>query len=154
MPASIAAGLLMYKQKIADYQFFLVHPGGPFYQKHESGVWSIPKGIPETGEELLVAAQREFEEETGLKPAPPFYSLGHIRQKGGKVVHAWAFEGDWDPSNGIRCNTFTLEWPPRSGKIQSFPEVDRAGWFTYEDALPLLKPEQVYFLNQFLKERG
>ena len=114
-------------------QVLLVHPGGPFFRNKDEGAWSIPKGEVEPGEDPLAAAVREFEEEIGTAPIGPYLPLGSAKQKGGKVVHAWAFEGDCDPA-AIRCNTFTMEWPPRSGRQAEFPEVDRAGFFGPEEA--------------------
>ena len=148
MAQTLAAGLLMYRSINQEKQYFLVHPGGPFYVKKDNGVWTIPKGLPEHGEDLLTTAQREFFEETGIKPTPPFSELGTIRQKGGKVVHAWAFAGDWDPSAGIKCNLFSLEWPPRSGTKVEFPEVDRAEWFSLKEAKMKIRPEQILFLER------
>lgn len=107
----------------------LVHPGGPFFQRRDAGVWSIPKGLCEPGEALEAAARREFREEIGFDPCPrELFPLGSVRQSGGKVVHAWAFAGEWDPSE-LRSVRFDLEWPPKSGRIQVFPEVDRAEFF-------------------------
>jgi predicted NUDIX family NTP pyrophosphohydrolase len=144
----VAAGLLMCRKTGKEVEYFLVHPGGPFFQKKEYGVWTIPKGLPDENEDLLATAQREFFEETGIKASPPFYDIGKIRQKGGKTVHAWAFSGSWVPDTGILCNTFTLEWPPRSGKKVEFPEVDKAGWFTRASASTLMIPEQIPFLER------
>lgn len=144
----IAAGLLMFRKRDSALEFFLVHPGGPFYAKKNEGVWSIPKGIPEENEDLLVAAQREFFEETGLRATPPFHALGTARQKSGKIIHAWSFAGDWDPAQGIQCNTFDLEWPPRSGKFIKVPEVDRAEWMTFEKAISMINPGQISFLER------
>src|SRR5436190_5427068 len=124
----IAAGLLMCHWAGTELEYFLVHPGGPFFKKKDAGVWSIPKGMPEGEEELLNAAKREFYEETGLVSKPPFHELGKIEQKGGKIVYAWTFLGEWISTDGIQCNTFTIEWPPRSGRQQEFPEVDKAEW--------------------------
>lgn len=112
---------------------FLVHPGGPFWAGKDLGAWSIPKGEIEEGEDLLEAARREFEEETGFRPEGVFRELAPVRQKSGKVVHAWAVEGDCDAA-AIRSNTFPLEWPPRSGRWMDVPEVDRAGWFDLDTA--------------------
>src|SRR5690349_2485033 len=125
MAAHISAGLLMYR-KVPGLEFFLVHPGGPYFKNKTLGVWSIPKGLPENDEDLLITAQREFKEETGITPSPPFDPLGSIQQKAGKIVHAWSFSGSWDPTTGITCNTFSIEWPPRSGRFQEFPEQDQA----------------------------
>ena len=146
--SSLAAGLLMCRIKNKALDFFLVHPGGPFFKNKELNTWSIPKGIPDAGEDLLAAAQREFSEETGLTSSPPFFELGSIKQKGGKVVHAWAFMGDWDPAQGIHCNTFKLEWPPRSGKFQEYPEMDKAAWMNFEEAKQYLRAEQVPLLER------
>ena len=129
-------------------QFFLVHPGGPFYTKREAGVWTIPKGLPEDGEELIQTAQREFFEETGIKATPPFFPLGTVRQKSGKVVHAWTFRGEWEPETGIHCNTFSLEWPPHSGKKMDFPEVDKARWMEFDEAVAMILPAQLPFLER------
>jgi predicted NUDIX family NTP pyrophosphohydrolase len=129
-----SAGLLMYRLGPEGPECFLVHPGGPYFRRKDHGVWSIPKGLAEAGEDLLEAAKREFREETGLKPEGPYYPLGSVRQAGGKRVHAWAFAGGWDPGQGIRSNTFELEWPPRSGRRQWFPEIDRAAFFGLEEA--------------------
>jgi predicted NUDIX family NTP pyrophosphohydrolase len=131
-------------------EFFLVHPGGPFFKNKNDGVWSIPKGLPDGAEDLFTTAKREFEEETGLKSGAPFYELGSIKQKAGKIVHAWAFLGEWDPAMGITCNTFKLEWPPRSGKFQDFPEMDKASWMTYPEAAKRIIPEQVPLLDRAL----
>ncbi|HYI79013.1 MAG TPA: NUDIX domain-containing protein [Chryseolinea sp.] len=146
--AQIAAGLLMCRKENNELQFFLVHPGGPFYVKKNEGVWSIPKGIPENVEELLETAQREFLEETGIQPKGPFHSLGSIKQKSGKVVHAWAFEGAWTSDQGITSNIFKLEWPPRSKKLIDVPEVDRAEWMPYAKACTMIHPNQLPFLTK------
>ena len=145
---SIAAGLLMCRKSVGDLEFFLVHPGGPFFKNKNEGFWTIPKGLPEANEDLLGAAQREFKEETGITPGIPFHPLGSIKQKGGKVVHAWSFVGDWNPADGIIANTFKMEWPPRSGKFQEFPEQDRAEWMTYQKATRFIVAEQIPFLDR------
>jgi predicted NUDIX family NTP pyrophosphohydrolase len=132
----------MYRLTNGTLQVFLAHPGGPLYERKDDGHWSIPKGEPPEGEALLDAAKREFEEETGLKPHGPFVELGSIRQKGGKIVHAWAFEGDCDDSQPICSNLFEMEWPPRSGRNQSFPEVDRAQFFPLPEAKQKLRDSQ------------
>src|SRR4051794_24680543 len=124
----ISAGLLMYRIREGRLQVFLAHPGGPFYARKDDGAWTIPKGEPDPGEDLLEAAQREFAEETGIVPAGPYIPLTPVRQKGGKVVHAWAFAGDWD-GTAVVSNTFTMEWPPGSGRRGEFPEIDRAEFF-------------------------
>ena len=131
--ATASAGLLPYRRRAGALEVFLVHPGGPFWAKKDLGSWSIVKGEHEPDEDPLEAAKREFEEETGLPPSGPYLPLAPIRQAGGKIVRAWAFEGDYDPS-ALRSNTFVMEWPPRSGRRREFPEVDRAGWFELEEA--------------------
>lgn len=151
MPKHIAAGLLMYRLGNNEPEFFIVHPGGPFFKNKSEGVWSIPKGLPEPGEELLKTAQREFREETGIIVQPPFHPLGTIQQKGGKEVHAWLCQGDWDPSSGITCNTFTLEWPPKSGRFQEFPEVDKAAWMQFDIAVKHINPQQIPLLERALE---
>lgn len=138
----MSAGLLMYRTKDGLLEIFLAHPGGPLYRNKDQGYWTIPKGEPPENEPLLETAMREFEEETGIKPSGSFLELGSIRQKGGKVVHAWAFEGDCDSHRFVRSNTFEMEWPPRSGCIQSFPEVDRAQFFTLAEAREKIKDAQ------------
>ena len=129
----VSAGLLMYRLAGGDVQVLLVHPGGPFFRNKDEGAWSIPKGEVGPGEDPLAAAIREFGEEIGVVPTGPFLALTPVKQRGGKLVHAWAFEGDCDPSS-ISCNTFTIEWPPRSGRHEEFPEVDRAGFFGPDEA--------------------
>lgn len=123
-----SAGLVMYRFKEERLELFLVHPGGPFWVRKDDGAWSIPKGEYLHGEDPLEVARREFTEETGFEAQGEFLELTEIRQPGGKMVKAWAFAGDCDPSL-ICSNTFSLEWPPRSGRFSDFPEVDRAGWF-------------------------
>jgi predicted NUDIX family NTP pyrophosphohydrolase len=124
----VSAGLLMYRICSGRAQVLLVHPGGPFFRKKDQGAWSLPKGEVEPDEDLLAAARREFEEETGLKPSGPFAALTPVEQSGGKAVHAWAFEGDCDLTT-IVSNTFTIEWPPKSGRHVEFPEIDRWDFF-------------------------
>lgn len=137
-----SAGLLAYRRTDAGLEVFLVHPGGPFFAKKDLGAWTIPKGEPAADEEPLVAAQREFTEETGFTLSGPFTSLGTIRQAGGKVVHAFATTvADLDPAT-ITSNTFQLEWPPRSGRSASFPEIDRAAWFPLALAAEKINPAQ------------
>ncbi len=126
-----SAGLLLYRFRAGVLEVFLIHPGGPFWEKKDLGAWSIPKGELDEGEDAFEAARREFEEETGFRPEGIFLELTPVRQRSGKIVHAWAVEGDCD-SRAVRSNTFTMEWPPRSGRQQEFPEVDRAGWFTVD----------------------
>jgi predicted NUDIX family NTP pyrophosphohydrolase len=142
MPQRISAGLLMYRVRERFIQVFLAHPGGPLYQNKDEGYWTIPKGEPPENEPLIDTAVREFEEETGIIPHGPFIELGSIRQKGGKVVYGWAFEGDHDPMQPIRSNTFEMQWPPRSGRVQRFPEVDRAQFFSLPEGKKKLKETQ------------
>ena len=143
----LSAGLLMYRIKDRAIQVLLAHPGGPYFAKKDDESWSIPKGEPEPDEDLLLTAQREFEEETGLKPIGPFVALKPVKQKGGKIVHAWAFEGDCDPA-AIHSNTFTMEWPPRSGQEMKFPEIDRAEFFDLETARRKVKAAQVGLIDE------
>jgi len=133
MAAQTSAGLLMYRGAGEGLEVFLVHPGGPFWAKKDEGAWSIPKGLPDTGEDLLAAARREFHEETGFTAEGDFTPLGAFKQPGGKIVHAWAVEGDGDPSKLV-SNLFEMEWPPKSGRRARFPEIDRAGWFQPHEA--------------------
>ena len=143
-----SAGILLYRRCNAELEVFLVHPGGPFWTKKDAGAWSIPKGEYEPGEDPLDAARREFEEEIGTPPpGGHFIGLGEITQKSGKIVTAWALEGDCDAA-AIRSNSFTMEWPPKSGKMQEFPEVDRAGWLTLDDARKKLIESQHPFLDR------
>lgn len=142
-----SAGLLMYRIKDGAVQVLLAHPGGPYYARKDDESWSIPKGEPGPDEDLFCTAQREFEEETGLKPAGPFVPLQPVKQKGGKIVHAWAFEGDCDPAT-IHSNTFTMEWPPRSGQQKQFPEIDRAEFFDLETARRKIKFGQVGLIDE------
>src|SRR4051812_25180155 len=117
----LSAGLLMFRVQHGQLQVFLAHPGGPYFARKDDGSWTVPKGEPDPGEDLLDAAKREFAEETGILPNGPLIPLTPVRQKGGKVVHAWAFAGDWEGT--IVSNTFTMEWPPKSGKRMEFPEI-------------------------------
>jgi predicted NUDIX family NTP pyrophosphohydrolase len=148
MPKPIACGLLMYRYSNHQLEFFLVHPGGPFFRNKKTGVWSVPKGLPEGNEDKLATAIREFTEETGITPTPPFTELTPVQQKSGKIVYAWAFKGEWSPSDGIVSNTFKLEWPPSSGKFQTFPEQDEAAWMDFESAKVAINPGQIKLLEQ------
>ena len=136
----------MFRRRESGPEVLLVHPGGPFWAKKDLGAWTIPKGELEEGEDELATAQREFEEETGIRPAGPFHALGRVRQKSGKVVHAWAFEGDCAPET-IRSNTFKMEWPARSGMWREYPEVDQAQWFALQEARRRINPAQVALLD-------
>ena len=144
MPA-ISAGILMYRSHPAGPEVFLVHPGGPFWAKKDLGAWSIPKGEVEPGEDPLTVARRELAEETGLTAEGEFADLSEQQQPGGKVVHVWAIEASFDVSR-LRSNTITLEWPPRSGRMQEFPEVDRAAWFALDVAAEKINPAQAELL--------
>ena len=146
--ALISAGLLMCRKEKNELEYFLVHPGGPFYVKKNEGVWSIPKGVPENGEEILQAGQREFFEETGIKPSPPFQPLGSVKLKSGKTIHAWSFLGNWDPAQSIVSNIFKIEWPPSSRKFIDIPEVDKAEWMTFDKAVKMIHPQQIPFLQR------
>jgi predicted NUDIX family NTP pyrophosphohydrolase len=139
----LSAGLLMYRVRGETLEVLLVHLGGPFWTRKDQ--WFIPKGALEAGEEQLAAAMREFAEETGITPKPPFLELGSVQHKSGKQVIAWAFAGDADP-HAVRSNTFRMEWPPRSGKFQEFPEIDRAGFFDKETAKVKMHPAEFEFL--------
>jgi predicted NUDIX family NTP pyrophosphohydrolase len=131
--AKISAGILLFRRR-PDLEVLLAHPGGPFWAKKDAGSWSIPKGLADEGEDLLAAAKREFLEETGVTVEGEFLDLGAHKQPGGKTVVAWAHEGDFDPAS-LASNMFSLEWPPRSGRTAQFPEVDRAAWFSIDEAL-------------------
>jgi predicted NUDIX family NTP pyrophosphohydrolase len=147
----LSAGLLMYRIREGAVEVLLAHPGGPFFRNKDEGAWSIPKGEPDAGEDLLATAQREFEEETGVKPHGPFMPLQPIQQKGGKIVHAWAFAGDCDPA-AVKSNTFTMEWPPRSGRLAEFPEMDRAEFFDLDTAVKKIKAGQEALIDELKKK--
>ena len=145
--AKRSAGLVVYRRRGGDLEVFLVHPGGPFWTKKDLGAWSIPKGEYEEGEEGLDVARREFLEETGFAVDGDFLEVGTIKQAGGKVVTAWAVEGELDAAL-LRSNVFEMEWPPRSGRLQEFPEVDRGGWFSIEEARGRILKGQVGLLER------
>jgi predicted NUDIX family NTP pyrophosphohydrolase len=147
--SDISAGLLVYRNP-GKFEVLLAHPGGPYWARKDAGAWTIPKGLVESGDELLATAQREFTEETGFVARGPFHPLAPVTQKSGKIVHAFATQGDFDPAQLV-SNTFELMWPPRSGRLKSFPEVDRLGWFAYPQALEKLLAYQQPFLAE-LKE--
>lgn len=142
-----SAGILMYRWKDKVPEVFLVHPGGPFWEKKDLGAWSIPKGLPDQEEDALAAALREFEEETGFKVAGIFIPLTPVKVKSGKVIHAWAVEGDCDPAE-LSSNTFSMEWPPHSGRQAEFPEVDRAAWYDLEEAKKKINPGQMRLIEE------
>jgi predicted NUDIX family NTP pyrophosphohydrolase len=145
---NVSAGLVMYRRGGGGLEVLLVHPGGPFFRGKDAGAWTIPKGLPSAAESLPEAARREFGEEVGLSAGASLIPLGEIRQKGGKVVHAWAFEGDLPPGFVLHSNTFELEWPPRSGRRHRFPEIDRAELFPVAIARTRINPAQVPFLDR------
>ncbi len=147
-----SAGLLAYRTSGTELEVLLVHPGGPFYRNKDAGVWSIPKGVFEPEEDPLAAAKREFLEETGFAADGPDRAclpLGTTKQPSGKIVHAWAVQVDVDPAR-ITSNTFELEWPPKSGKTQAFPEVDAAGWFSLPEAAVKMLKGQLVFLDRLV----
>jgi predicted NUDIX family NTP pyrophosphohydrolase len=151
VPPPVSAGILLYRR--ADHgglKVLLVHPGGPFWARKDLGAWSIPKGLPDEGEDLLAAARREFLEETGFTAAGEAVALGQVRQANGKIVHAWAIEGEADP-RALKSNTFEMEWPRGSGRKRSFPEVDRAQWFEPDEARRRIVPAQAAFLDALLR---
>ena len=149
--ANESAGLLLYRRRGGHLEFLLVHPGGPLWKNKDPGAWTIPKGEIRPGEDPLAAAQREFREELGFEVREVFLQLTPIKQKAGKIVHAWAVEGDCDPI-GVRSNTFKLQWPPRSGKFQEFPEVDQAAFFPLEIARLKINPAQVPLLEELISK--
>jgi predicted NUDIX family NTP pyrophosphohydrolase len=149
--AKRSAGILLYRTAGGAPEVLLVHPGGPFWARKDAGAWSIPKGEYEEGEDPRDCALREFEEETGTAlPPGELIDLGSVKQRGGKVVSAWAAEGDLD-ADAVRSNTFTMEWPPRSGRTVEFPEIDRAGWFGVDPAREKLVAAQAEFLDRLLE---
>lgn len=149
MPPPRSAGLLMYRPRGGAVEVLLGHPGGPYWARKDQGAWTLPKGEYGDDEEPLAAAQREFAEETGFPAAPPFLPLGELRMKSGKRIAAWAFQGDADPAQ-LRCNSFDLEWPPRSGRMRSFPELDRVQWFAPQEARRRLLAGQAPFVDRLL----
>lgn len=151
----VSAGLLTFRKKGDSLEVLLVHPGGPFFRNKDDGAWTIPKGEAGEGEDLLSRARTEFAEELGIEPpSGKLIELGSVKQKGGKVVHAWAVEGDLPDDFKVSCNTFELEWPPRSGKRQRFPEVDRAQFFPIDQARVKINPAQIEFLDRLASAPG
>ncbi|HJX98851.1 MAG TPA: NUDIX domain-containing protein [Chthoniobacterales bacterium] len=146
--SNVSAGLLMFRRENNSVEFLLVHPGGPFWKNKDDGAWSIPKGEAQPDEDLLARAKIEFEEELGFKPDGDFIPLGSIQQKGGKTVHAWAFQGDLPQNFQLKSNTFEIEFPPRSGKFKEFPEIDRAEFFVEEIARRKINPAQLPFFDR------
>jgi predicted NUDIX family NTP pyrophosphohydrolase len=153
MAAKISAGVLLYRRRGGEVEVLLVHPGGPLFQKKDEGSWSIPKGEAGEGEDLQERARIEFCEELGTSAPPgPYIELGTVKQKGGKTVHAWACEGDF--AGPALSNTFEMEWPPRSGKMREFPEVDRAEWFGVAEARRKINEAQAGFIDGLLARLG
>jgi len=142
-----SAGILLYRLKDHLFEVMLVHPGGPFWAKKDEGAWSVPKGEFDDSEDALSAAKREMEEETGIKAEGNFIELTPVKQKNGKMVYAWALEKNIDAAD-IKSNSFEIEWPPKSGKKKSFPEIDRAGWFTTEEAMKKILAAQLPLINE------
>jgi predicted NUDIX family NTP pyrophosphohydrolase len=151
--AKISAGILLFRRAPAGVEVMLVHPGGPFWAKKDAGAWSIPKGLADTGEDLLEAAKREFLEETGMTVEGEFLELGAHKQAGGKTVVGWAREADFDPAL-LKSNMCTLEWPPRSGKTAEFPEVDRAAWYSIDEALTKINKGQKPIIVALVERLG
>ncbi|HET9277681.1 MAG TPA: NUDIX domain-containing protein [Flavitalea sp.] len=149
--ANQSAGILLYRRKSNRIELLLVHPGGPFWQKKDHGAWTIPKGEFMDNEEALDAAKREFQEETGVALSGNFLELTPVKQKAGKLIYAWALEGDIDTSN-ILSNFFKIEWPPKSGRFKEFPEVDKAEWFGEEQAKEKINPAQVRLVDELLRK--
>ena len=152
MPSKKSAGLLVYRLRNGNLEVLLVHPGGPFWAKKDEGAWSIPKGEMTEDEDPLKAAKREFFEETGFQIDGNFIALTPVKQAGGKWVYAWAVEGDCD-AESIKSNTFSMEWPPRSGKRKEFPEVDRAAWFTLDQAKQKILKGQLSLLEELCRKQ-
>jgi predicted NUDIX family NTP pyrophosphohydrolase len=143
--------LLLFRRSGPEIEVFLAHPGGPFWARVDAGAWTLPKGLANEGEDMLAAACREFEEETGIPPHPPYIAIGEVRQKSGKRVTAWAFEGDADASR-ITSNTTTIEWPRGSGRQHTFPEIDRCAWFTLAEANRRINAAQAPFLSRLAQQ--
>jgi len=148
-----SAGIFMYRFREMKLQVFLVHPGGPFWARKDKAAWSIPKGEFDDLEAPLEAAKREFQEETGISVTGDFIDLGEVKQPGRKIIYVWAVEGDCDPA-AIKSNTFEMQWPPKSGKYKSFPEVDRAGWFSLGAAREKLHKGQVVLIDRLAEKLG
>ncbi len=148
--AKTSAGLVMYRIRSHQLEVLLVHPGGPFWANKDAGAWFVPKGEVRPGEDEFVAARREFQEETGLEPGAGFVELGMVKHRSGKIVRAWAFEGDCDPAD-LRSNTFTMEWPPRSGNMREFPEIDRAQFFLIGQAREKIYPMEFELIGRLAK---
>jgi predicted NUDIX family NTP pyrophosphohydrolase len=151
--ASVSAGMVLFRRSNPGLAIFLAHPGGPFWRNRDAGAWTIPKGIVEQDEDVLDAARREFTEETGIVPQPPFIPLGAVRQKAGKTVHAWAWEGDADPA-AVTSNSSRTEWPRGSGRWITYPEVDRCAWFDAAEARRMMNPAQAELIDRLESALG
>jgi predicted NUDIX family NTP pyrophosphohydrolase len=143
----ISAGIVLFRRRPEGLQFLLAHAGGPFWKNKDIGAWSIPKGEVDDGEDLFSAARREFAEETGMEVSGKFIELRPIKQKGGKIVHAWGCEQDFDTSK-VKSNTFSMEWPPKSGKQSEFPEIDRVEWFSFEETREKINAELFHCIQE------
>jgi predicted NUDIX family NTP pyrophosphohydrolase len=150
MPSKVSAGLLMFRKSEQGLEVLLVHPGGPYFQKKDDGAWTIPKGEASAGEDLLGRARIEFAEELGITPSGDWIELGSVKQKGGKIVHAWAVEGNLEDGFELKSNIFQLEWPPRSGKVQDFPEIDKTEFFSLDEARRKMNAAQISFLDRLV----
>jgi predicted NUDIX family NTP pyrophosphohydrolase len=151
--AKTSAGIVLFRRHPAGLEVMLVHPGGPFWAKKDAGSWSIPKGLAAEGEDLLAAAKREFVEETGMSVEGAFLALGAHKQPGGKTIVAWALEGDFDPTT-LKSNMFAIEWPPRSGRMAEFPEVDQAVWYSIDEALEKVNKGQRPIITALVERLG
>jgi len=154
MPSKTSAGLLMFRTREGRLEVLLVHPGGPYFQSKDEGAWTIPKGEVGEGEDLLQRAKMEFQEELGVAASGDWMDMGSVKQKGGKTVHAWAFAGDLKDDFKLVSNPFEMEWPPRSGKVRQFPEVDRASFFPLEEARRKINLAQTVFLDRLIEQLG
>jgi len=152
MRSKTSAGLLMFRTTEREPEVLLAHPGGPYFQNKDDGAWTIPKGELAEGEDLLTRARTEFEEELGIAATGSWLDLGSVKQKGGKTVHAWAFAGDLKDDFELASNTFEMEWPPRSGQVQRFPEVDRVSFFPVEEARRKINEAQTAFLDRLIEQ--
>lgn len=152
MRSKTSAGLLMFRTTRRELEVLLVHPGGPYFQNKDDGTWTIPKGELAEGEDLLARARIEFEEELGIAATGNWLDLGSVKQKGGKTVHAWAFAGNLNDDFELTSNTFETEWPPRSGKVRRFPEVDRVSFFPMEEAQRKINVAQAVFLDRLIEQ--
>jgi predicted NUDIX family NTP pyrophosphohydrolase len=149
MPSAVSAGLLLFRRKGGEVEFFLAHPGGPYWKNKDEGAWTIPKGLVEEGEDPLATARREFQEETGIVAQSPIWELGTIQQKAGKLIHAWAWQGDADPA-AVVSNSIRIEFPRNTGRFLEVPEIDRCGWFSAAEARQRVNPAQSPLIDRLL----